>query len=92
MNMLRRPPRGRGIRGLAVVAVLATAVAVVATAGAATLPTTVIGSGSDVTYHVATAIDTLYNQSPGCNVISPTGSSTQPLPATWNRTARGSAR
>ena len=42
-----------------------------------TLPTTVIGSGSDVTFHVASALDQLYNESPGCNVIAPSG--TQPL-------------
>jgi phosphate transport system substrate-binding protein len=56
-----------------VAAVSATAVSV----AAATTPTVVVGSGSDVMYHVNTALDTLYNQSPGCNVIAPSG--TQPL-------------
>ena len=78
MNTIRRLPRGRGIKGLAAVAVVAAVVAVTATASAAvTLPTTVIGSGSDVTFHVASALDQLYNESPGCNVIAPSG--TQPL-------------
>lgn len=50
----------------------------VPSAGAATItPVVVTGTGSDVAYHVMTALDTLYNQSPGCTTIAPTG--TQPL-------------
>jgi ABC-type phosphate transport system substrate-binding protein len=52
------------------------------TAGAATnatavTPSVVLGSGSDVAYPVMLALDQLYNASPGCTVIAPTG--TQPL-------------
>jgi ABC-type phosphate transport system substrate-binding protein len=50
--------------------------AIPASAGATT-PTLVVGSGSDVAYHVMGALDLLYNQSPGCTIIAPSG--TQPL-------------
>ena len=47
-------------------------------ANAATVyPTEVLGSGSDVMFHVSSALDLLYNESPGCTTIAPTG--TQPL-------------
>jgi phosphate transport system substrate-binding protein len=52
------------------------ALAIPASAGATT-PTLVVGSGSDVAYHVMDALDLLYNQSPGCTIIAPSG--TQPL-------------
>jgi len=48
------------------------------TAYAATVyPTAVLGSGSDVMFHVSSALDLLYNESPGCTTIIPSG--TQPL-------------
>ena len=40
-------------------------------------PTPVLGSGSDVMFHVSSALDLLYNESPGCTTIAPSG--TQPL-------------
>jgi phosphate transport system substrate-binding protein len=78
MNMLTRPFAGRRLRRLAVASALVVTVAVTAVSAAAvTLPSTVVGSGSDVMFHVNSALDQLYNQSPGCNVIAPSG--TQPL-------------
>jgi hypothetical protein len=78
MNTLTRPRRGRRLRRLALMAALVAGVSATAVSVAsATTPTVVVGSGSDVMYHVNSALDTLYNQSPGCNVIAPTG--TQPL-------------
>ncbi len=57
---------------------VACSLAVTQSAGAATItPAAVLGSGSDVAYPVMDALDTLYNQSPGCTIIAPTG--TQPL-------------
>ena len=40
-------------------------------------PTPVLGGGSDVMFHVSSALDLLYDESPGCTTIAPTG--TQPL-------------
>jgi phosphate transport system substrate-binding protein len=40
-------------------------------------PSAVLGSGSDVLFHVSSALDLLYNESPGCTTIAPSG--TQPL-------------
>jgi len=78
MNMLRRPFTGRRLRRVALVTALVAGVSVTAVSVAsATTPTIVVGSGSDVMFHVSSALDTLYNQSPGCNVIAPSG--TQPL-------------
>jgi hypothetical protein len=42
-----------------------------------TFPSDVLGSGSDVTWHVSDGLDLLYNESPGCTTIAPSG--TQPL-------------
>ncbi len=68
--------RSRLVAGTA--AVLAAVAIAAASAGAATItPTTVLGSGSDVAFHVMSGLDTLYNQSPGCTIIAPSG--TQPL-------------
>src|SRR5689334_20026761 len=78
MNMLRRPVTGRRLRRVALAVALVAGVSVTAVSVAsATTPTVVVGSGSDVMFHVSSALDTLYNQSPGCNVIAPSG--TQPL-------------
>jgi len=44
---------------------------------ATTYPSTVLGSGSDVMFHLNSAEDLLYNESPGCTTIIPSG--TQPL-------------
>jgi hypothetical protein len=53
-------------------------VALAGSAGAATItPVNVLGSGSDVTFHVMSRLDLLYDESPGCTTIAPTG--TQPL-------------
>jgi ABC-type phosphate transport system substrate-binding protein len=41
-------------------------------------PSRIFGSGSDTTYNMMAALDTLYNNSAGCNVIAPVGT-TQPL-------------
>jgi len=38
---------------------------------ATVFPTAVLGSGSDVMFHVASALDLLYNESPGCTLIDP---------------------
>jgi ABC-type phosphate transport system substrate-binding protein len=47
-------------------------------AGAATVKSTnIVGSGSDASYKPTTALDTLYNQSAGCNTIVTSG--VQPL-------------
>src|SRR5947209_4204583 len=74
MNMLRRPFAGRRLRRVALVTALVAGVSATAVSVAsATTPTIVVGSGSDVMFHVSSALDTLYNQSPGCNVIAPSG-------------------
>ena len=66
------------VLSVAGVSALALVVASATTAGAVTarLPVSVVGSGSDVTFHVMSALDQLYNESPGCNTIAPSG--TQP--------------
>ena len=43
----------------------------------AVTPVNVLGSGSDVSFHVMTRLDLLYDESPGCTTFAPTG--TQPL-------------
>src|SRR5947208_55048 len=48
-------------------------------AGAAgTKASSVLGTGSDVAFHVMNSLDKLYDESPGCEVIAPQGT-TQPL-------------
>ena len=73
------PTRARRILASLCVAVAVFGpVALAGSAGAATItPVNVLGSGSDVAYPVMSALDQLYNESPGCTVIAPTG--TQPL-------------
>ncbi|MGN6377607.1 MAG: substrate-binding domain-containing protein, partial [Gaiellales bacterium] len=74
---MKRPKLGWG-GGLSAAAALVAVAAMAVPASAATItPVTIVGSGSDVAFHVMSAIDTLYNQSPGCTVIVPSG--TQPL-------------
>ena len=48
----------------------------------AVTPVNVLGSGSDVMFHVWSALDLLYNESPGCTTIDPT------LPAASHRPVR----
>ena len=79
MKTLLRLPRGRSLGVLAVAATMVVALSLTAVSSAITyrLPQDVRGSGSDATYHVSSALDQLYNESPGCNTIIPSG--TQPL-------------
>jgi phosphate transport system substrate-binding protein len=82
MNTTTRS-RSKAIRrfaalGVAAIALAAAATGAVSTAFAATTtPTAVLGSGSDVMFHVSSALDQLYNESPGCNITVASG--TQPL-------------
>ena len=73
------PARARRILAALCVAVAVFGpVALAGSAGAATItPVSVLGSGSDVTFHVMTRLDLLYDESPGCTTIAPPG--TQPL-------------
>lgn len=71
----------RGLRWATLVG-LSLAIAAPALAGgpayaATVFPTPVLGSGSDVMFHVSSALDLLYNESPGCTTIAPSGP--QPL-------------
>jgi len=68
-------------------ALAATSAVGVARAATPTKPVNIIGSGSDVTYHVMSALDLLYNQSPGCNITVQTG--TQPLDFTCQPPSTG---
>ena len=71
----RRPRRRVGLIAAAAVAVLA--IAVSSASAATNTPAAVLGGGSDVMFHVSSALDLLYNESPGCTTIAPSG--TQPL-------------
>jgi PBP superfamily domain len=79
MRTFNRQSLGRATRGLIALGLTAVAVTLATgSAGATTVtPTPVIGSGSDVMFHVSSALDLLYNESPGCTTIAPSG--TQPL-------------
>jgi ABC-type phosphate transport system substrate-binding protein len=79
MKTFRRPIRGRSLSVLAVLATMVAALSVTAVSSAITyrLPQNVRGSGSDVMFHMNSALDQLYNETPGCNTIIPSG--TQPL-------------
>jgi ABC-type phosphate transport system substrate-binding protein len=86
----RRGRRGRiAVFGVAVVALALAATSAVGVARAATptKPVTILGSGSDVTFHVMSSLDLLYNESPGCNITVQTG--TQPLDFTCQPPSTG---
>lgn len=74
----RKPALGTGLLTFSAVTVVAVSLAVAAgSARAATVtPVAILGGGSDVTFQVMSRIDQLYNESPGCTTIAPTG--TQP--------------
>ena len=73
----RRRVRPRAwLTAVVLVAVLA-GVVVSSASASSTKPTAVLGGGSDVMFHVSSALDLLYDESPGCTTIAPTG--TQPL-------------
>lgn len=80
MKESKRPLSAVAKRAIALVSVAAVAVTLAATAGTASaatsFPTDVLGGGSDVTFHIMSRIDQLYNESPGCVTIAATG--TQP--------------
>jgi phosphate transport system substrate-binding protein len=79
MRTFNRPTLGRAARGLIALGLATVAVTLATGSAAATTitPTPVIGSGSDVMFHVSSALDLLYNESPGCTTVAPSG--TQPL-------------
>jgi len=58
------------IRLALVTALMALGLTVVATTAFATTPTKVLGSGSDTTYPMMVKLDSLYNFSPGCEVVA----------------------
>jgi phosphate transport system substrate-binding protein len=71
------PKRARRILAALCVGVAVMGPVAMASSASAATPVSVLGSGSDVTFHVMTRLDLLYDESPGCTTIAPTG--TQPL-------------
>lgn len=80
MRPSKRPRSAFASRVLALASVAAVVVTLATLGGTAsaatTFPTDILGGGSDVTFHVMSRLGQLYNQSPGCTTIAPTG--TQP--------------
>jgi ABC-type phosphate transport system substrate-binding protein len=73
-----RPSKRAVVAALAVVMIagIASLGGVGQSTAAVITPVQVLGGGSDVTFHVMSKLDLLYNESPGCTTIAPTG--TQP--------------